>query len=263
MKRFISLNYLLVVVAILLSSFIIHQHKRPTLFVIGDSTVKNGKGDGGNGLWGWADFLKPYFDTTKIAIENHALGGTSSRTFQTQGLWNKVLAKVQTGDYVMMQFGHNEGSKPDTSKNGYRGVLRGIGEDTVVLTWADGKLETVHSYGWYIRKFIRDVKEKGANPVVLSLITRNDWKDGKVLRSVNSFGQYAAEVAKQEGAWFIDLNSITADKYDAMGAEKVKPFFPQEHTHTNYDGARINAASVTEGLQLLTNCSLQKYLLSH
>ena len=201
--------------------------------------------------------------THKIAISNQAMAGRSTRTFIKEGRWDKILATLKAGDYVMMQFGHNEGSKPDTSKNGYRGVLRGIGEDTVVLTWADGKLETVHSYGWYIRKFIRDAKEKGANPIVLSLIPRNDWKDGKVLRSVNSFGQYAAEVAKQEGAWFIDLNSITADKYDAMGAEKVKPFFPQEHTHTNYDGARINAASVTEGLQLLTNCSLQKYLLSH
>ncbi len=119
----------------------------------------------------------------------------------------------------------------------------------------------MHSYGWYIRKFVRDVKARGAYPIVLSLIPRNDWKDGKVLRSVNSFGQYAAEVARQEGAWFVDLNSITADKYDAMGADKVKPFFPQEHTHTNYDGAKINAASVVEGVQLLPDCGLNKYIM--
>ena len=246
---------------VLLSSFVWMYQGKPTLYIIGDSTVRNTTTPGGQ--WGWGSVIGDFFDTTKIAISNQAMAGRSTRTFIKEGRWDKILSTLKAGDYVMMQFGHNEGSKPDTSKNGYRGVLRGIGEDTVVLTWADGKLETVHSYGWYIRKFIRDVKEKDANPVVLSLIPRNDWKDGKVLRSVNSFGQYAAEVAKQEGAWFVDLNSITADKYDAMGAEKVKPFFPQEHTHTNYDGARINAASVTEGLQLLTNCSLQKFLLSH
>ncbi len=249
------------VLFVLLSSFIWMYQSKPTLYIIGDSTVRNTTAPGG--LWGWGSIIGDFFDTTKIGISNQAMAGRSTRTFIKEGRWDKVLSTLKAGDYVMMQFGHNEGSRPDTSKNGYRGVLRGIGEDTVVLTWADGKLETVHSYGWYIRKFIRDVKAKGANPVVLSLIPRNDWKDGKVLRSVNSFGQYAAEVAKQESAWFVDLNGITADKYDAMGADKVKPFFPQEHTHTNYDGARINAASVTEGLQLLKDCSLNKYLLFH
>ena len=250
-----------VVLFVLLSSFVWMYHSKPTLYIIGDSTVRNTTTPGG--LWGWGSIIGDFFDTTKLSISNQAMAGRSTRTFIKEGRWDKVMSTLKAGDYVMMQFGHNEGSRPDTSKNGYRGVLRGIGEDTVVLNWGNDKYETVHSYGWYIRKFIRDVKSKGANPVVLSLIPRNDWKDGKVLRSVNSFGQYAAEVAKQEGVWFVDLNGITADKYDAMGADKVKPFFPQEHTHTNYDGAKINAASVTEGLQLLKECSLNKYLLVH
>ncbi len=61
-----------------------------------------------------------------------------------------------------MQFGHNEGSKPDTGRGGYRGVLRGTGEDTVELTWPGNSKEIVHTYGWYISKVIRD-KSKRSN----------------------------------------------------------------------------------------------------
>jgi len=159
-----------------------------------------------------------------------------------------------------MQFGHNEGSKPDTSKNGYRGVLNGTGEETVDLTWPDGKPETVHTYGFYLRKFVREAKAKGAIPIICSMIPRNDWKDGKVLRADKSHGKWAAQIAKEEGVGFINLNDITALKYEAMGQEKVKAFFPFEHTHTNVDGATINAESVVEGLKLLTDCKLNNYL---
>ena len=82
-----------------------------------------------------------------------------------------------------MQFGHNEGSKPDTTRGGYRGVLKGTGEDSVQLTWPDGKLETVHSYGWYLKKFIRDAKAKGATPIVLSMIPRNQFNEGCLVRN--------------------------------------------------------------------------------
>jgi rhamnogalacturonan acetylesterase len=93
----------------LLSSFMLMKPAdKPTFYLIGDSTVKNGKGKGDGGLWGWGNYIAAYFDTTKIAVENDALGGTSSRTFQTMGLWDKVLAKVKPGDFVIMQFGHND-----------------------------------------------------------------------------------------------------------------------------------------------------------
>ena len=82
--------------------------RKPTIFIIGDSTVKNGRGDGAGGLWGWGDPIVQFFDTSKIQIENHALGGTSSRTFRTKGIWDEVLRKIQPGDYVMMQFGHTD-----------------------------------------------------------------------------------------------------------------------------------------------------------
>lgn len=261
MKRFISRNYMLFLAAILLSSFIIHEQKKPTLFVIGDSTVKNGKGLGDGGLWGWADYLKPYFDTDKINIENHAMGGTSSRTFQTQGLWDKVLAKVKSGDYVMMQFGHND-SSPLNDSSRARGTIKGVSEDsTVIMNLLTKKEETVHTYGWYMRKFIADVKAKGATAIICSPIPRNDWKNGKIIRNGgNNYGGWCLEVARQTSIAFIDLNTLTADKYDALGQEKVAPFFPKEHTHTGKEGAEINAASIAAGIKALKDCSLTAFV---
>ena len=160
----------------------------------------------------------------------------------------------------MMQFGHNEGSPPDTTKAGYRGVLKGIGEETKELTWPDGKIEIVHTYGWYIRKFIRDTKAKGATPIVLSMIPRNEFRDGKVMRADKDYGKWAQEVATQENAWFINLNQITADKYDSLGPDSVKKFFPGDHTHTNKKGATVNAQSIVDGIRADSKNTLNKYL---
>jgi len=257
----------LAVVAVLivfttLTSFILLQKQKPVFYVIGDSTVKNGGGTGGGGLWGWGDFLAPYFDTTKITIENDARGGTSSRTFQTQGLWDKVLAKLKPGDYVIMQFGHNDGSALDDTARA-RGTIKGIGEESKEIYNPIRKVqEVVHTYGWYMRKFINDAKAKGATAIVCSPIPRNDWRDGKVIRSMNDgYGKWADDVAKAEGVAFINLNDAIATKYEAMGAEVVKPFFPGDHTHTNIDGAKLNAAIVVDGIRQTKPNGLQNYLL--
>lgn len=252
-------NTLLVLAAIIVTtaSFaFIAQHK-PALHTIGDSTVRNSNKE----TWGWGTPIASLFDTTKIHVENNAMAGRSTRTFLSEGRWDKVLETLKPGDFVTMQFGHNDGSTPDTTKAGRRGVLKGTGEETKVLTWPDGKVETVHTYGWYIRKFVRETKAKGAIPIVISMIPRNEFKNGKVLRADQNFGKWAADVAKEENAFFVDLNKITADKYDAMGAEKVKAFFPGDHTHTNLEGAKINAESVVEGIKELKDCTLKNYIL--
>jgi lysophospholipase L1-like esterase len=190
------------------------------------------------------------------------MAGRSTRTFVKEGSWDRVMSKLKEGDYVMMQFGHNEGSKPDTTRSGYRGVLRGSGDDSVSLIWPDGKAEIVHTYGWYIKKFIRDTRAKGATPVVLSMIPRNQFSEGKVKRADKDFGKWAKDVATAEGAMFIDLNNITADKYDEWGPEKVKPLFFGDHTHTSKEGARDNAASIVDGIKMNKNNPLNKYLVN-
>lgn len=247
----------------LFSSFTLAvDEAKPALYIIGDSTVKNGSGKGEDSLWGWGDFIASYLDTNRIHVENHARGGRSSRTYQTEGLWDKVLEKLKPGDFVFIQFGHNDGGS--LNKERARGSLKGVGEEKEeVILEATGKPEVVYTYGWYMRKYIRDAKAKGAIPVVFSLVPRNIWKEGKVERSTNSYAQWAAEVAKAEGAFFIDLHEMVAKKYEGIGEEKVKAdFFPKDHTHTNEAGAKLNAQSVIEGLRERKDSPLNTYLAS-
>ena len=248
---------LLLIAFVALTSFIFLQKEKPTLYIIGDSTVRNTN----RPQCGWGEKISEYFDTTQLNISNQAMAGRSTRTFIKEGRWDKVMNTIKKGDYLIMQFGHNEGSKPDTSKAGRRGVLRGTGEETVELTWPDSTKEIVHTYGWYLRKFINDAKSKGAIPVIASMIPRNEFRDGKVQRADKDFGKWAKEVATAQGIGFIDLNAITADKYDLLGPEKVAAFFPGDHTHTNEAGAAVNAASVAEGIKLLKQLGLNNYLL--
>jgi len=258
-------RYPVALLIIILSSFVLQTfQQKPTLYLIGDSTVKNGKGKGDGGLWGWGNFIDRSFDTTKISIRNEALGGTSSRTFQTMGLWDKVLNNIRPGDFVLMQFGHNDSSPlNDTARA--RGTIRGNNNESRIIDNPKTKMkETVYSYGWYIRKFIADVKTKGATPVVLSPVPRNNWKNGKVNRATNDYAGWAASAAKQGKALFIDLNQIIAAHYDGEGEEKVKSayFNTVDHTHTIEAGAILNAASVVEGIKKVKECGLNKYIIS-
>ena len=102
----------MLLLGIIASAFISNIHK-PVFYIIGDSTVKNGSGSSTNLLQGWGSFIADYFDTSKITVENDAIGGRSSRTFLTDGRWDKILTTLQKGDYVIMQFGHNDGGPLD------------------------------------------------------------------------------------------------------------------------------------------------------
>lgn len=240
------------------------QAPRPTLYLIGDSTVKNSSDKGEGGMWGWGHFISLHFDTTRLNIENHAIGGRSSRTFLTEGRWDRIMTKLKPGDFVMMQFGHNDGGAiNDTSRA--RGSLRGIGDETEAIdNMLTKKQEVVHSYGWYMRKYITDTQAKGAIPLVVSLVPRNVWTNGKVARASDSYGKWASEVAKKQGAYFLDLNELVAKKYDAI-ADSTKlqaTYFVKDHTHTNAAGARVNAATVIEALQQQKACPLDQYVMT-
>lgn len=268
-KRFVS-GRVAVILALLIAVLVLReagplvpsaraqQPSLPTVFIIGDSTVKTPT----DGQQGWGDPIADLFDQARIRVENRARGGRSSRTFQTEGLWDQVLAELKPGDFVLMQFGHNDGGAiNDTSRA--RGSLRGTGEETEEIdNLITKKHEVVHTYGWYLRKFVSDTKAKGATPIVLSPIPRNIWKDGKVVRGGETYGGWAAEVAKSQGAFFVDLNEIVAKQYEMIGQEKVgKEYFPTDHTHTNPLGARLNAELVASGIRQLKDCPLVAFLL--
>jgi len=227
------------------------EQRRPTIHLIGDSTVKNGQGDGRNGQWGWGSVLPAYIDTTKVVVANHALGGTSSRTYLTRGLWEKAFAQMEAGDYLLIQFGHNDGGPLDDTARA-RGTLRGIGLDTrEIFNPITRQKETVHTYGWYLSKFIQDAQSKGVHVVVCSPIPRNRWDGARVSRSVDSYPQWAQQVAEREHCDFIPLHDLIADYYDEIGKQRVVPLFEGDHTHTSLAGAEINAEIVANALTAL------------
>ncbi len=228
----------------------------PTLFVTGDSTASNSA----KGQRGWGDPFKDYFDPAKINVQNRARAGRSTRTFLTEGLWDKVLANLKAGDYVLIQFGHND-SSPLTGEKG-RGSLPGTGDDAKEVQNNAGKDEVVHSFGWYLRKYITDVKAKGATPIILTLTVRNIWKDGKVERGSGGgrFTKWDTEAAQKEGAILIDVTSIIADHYDALGEEKVKEMFFGDYAHTSPKGADLNASLVVAGLKAMKSEPIESYL---
>jgi lysophospholipase L1-like esterase len=233
--------------------------KLPTLFLVGDSTVRNGKADGANGQWGWGEPLVDLFDTTKINVDNRAIGGRSSRTYIMENQWAETLALIKPGDVVLFQWGHNDdGPLDDTARA--RGSLHGIGEETKEIENPILKIhETVHTYGWYLRRYVSDTLAKGAVPILCSPIPRKIWKDGKVVRNAESYGGWAREVAEQEHVGFIDLNEIIARRYDALGEEKVEALFADPHTHTSRAGAELNAECVVAGLKALPHDPVAAY----
>jgi lysophospholipase L1-like esterase len=232
----------------------------PTLFLIGDSTVRNGHGDGDGGQWGWGEPLVDYFDSSKINVVNRAVGGLSSRTFITQTFWDRVLAMMKPGDYVIMQFGHNDSASLDDPARA-RGTLPGVDDETREIDNPITKQhEVVHTYGWYLRKYVAETRAKGATPIVCSLIPRKIWKDGRIERNTDTYAGWARQVAEQEKVPFIDLNEIIARRYDALGPDKVEPLFADPHTHTSRAGAEMNAECVIAGLKGLPEDPLAKYL---
>lgn len=233
-----------------------HAERLPTVFLIGDSTVNNRTA----GQMGWGTPFAGFIDPARAKVQNRARGGRSSRTFLTEGLWDAVAAELQPGDFVLMQFGHNDGG-PLTGPRA-RASLKGNGEEIREVTNEAGTAETVHTYGWYLRQLISGSKAKGAAAVVLSPVPRNIWKDGRVARAAGDYGRWAAAAAQAGGAEFIDLNEIIARRYEADGMTKVQAdyFGPTDHTHTTAAGARVSAACVVEGIRGLTECPLRLYL---
>ena len=227
-----------------------------SLFLVGDSTVRNGRGDGidGPGQWGWGDPLTAWFDPTRINVVNRAVGGTGVQSFTEQGYWNLVVAMLKPGDVVIMQFGHND--------NGPRPPLHGIGGATETRQRADGTGETEHTWGWYLRKYIADARAKGAIPVVCTLVPRNSWENGRVATQHDSHADWARAVASAENAPLLDLNERIAAVYEQMGELSVSPLFADGKVHTSREGAELNARIVVTALKDLPDNPLTKNLRS-
>ena len=233
---------------------------KPTLFIVGDSTVKNGT----RGQVGWGDPIARHFDIERITVVNRAVGGRSSRTFITEGRWDKILADARPGDFVLIQLGHNDGGPLDDPARA-RGTLRGTGEESREIDNPITKQkETVHTYGWYLRKYVADARAKGMTPILLSPVPRLPQKPAEAAAAApTSYVAWSAEVARAERVPFIDLHKRVLTRYAKMTPERIKEkyFTPADNTHTSDDGAALNAECVVEGLRTLKDVPLAKYLL--
>ena len=233
-----------------------------TIFTIGDSTMANKKLEGGNPERGWGQMLSRYF-TDDITIDNHAVNGRSSKSFIDEGRWDAVLSKIQKGDYVFIQFGHND-EKDDPNRHTDPGT----------------------TFDANLKKFVEDTRAKGGIPVLFNSIVRRNFgkADGNAVANaikqddirngidpkapkdsieegatlIDTHGAYLISpknVAKELNVTFIDLNSLTHKLVEDMGPQKSKelylwvepktvPALPngrEDNTHLNVHGASVRA----------------------
>ena len=141
--------------------------------------------------------------------------------------------ELKSGDYVIIEFGHNDRGRPEGVYPNGRGTLKSNGDETQTVETTPGTMEVVHSYGWYLRQYVLETQAKGATAVVLSPIPYNRWsEDGKAGRETEGYAKWSREAAQQTGAVFIDLNDILGNQYDALGKDKMTPLF-NDALHTN------------------------------
>ena len=227
----------------------------PTFHIVGDSTVRSG--GTGVGLWGWGERIAPFFDPAKINVVNHAIGGRSARTFYTEGRWDKVAAAIKPGDFVIIQFGHNDGGHIGDPASKHRPDGPGLGDETVPDTKEDGSPELVHTFGWYMSHFVDSAKAKGATVIVCSPIPHKQrWEQG---RDFANFAKWDEELAQKHGAQFFDLTLVVTAAYKKAGPETVATYFADKGTHTTDIGAQLNAACVVAGLKSLPGNPLGAY----
>jgi pectinesterase len=258
-----KLRLLTLVTALLLLLTAATNEKKTTVFIIGDSTAANKDISGGKQERGWGMALQCYFDDN-IVVDNHAVNGRSSLSFINEGRWDKVLEKMKPGDYVIIQFGHND-EKPK----------------------ADRHTDPGSTFDYNLAKFVRETREHGGIPVLMNCVVRRNFfvnvpendddeklrtttfKDGaKMVEGdtlIDTHGLYRIaprDVARRMNCHFVDANRITHELEQGLGTEASKKlhmwFLPgeepsvpggrQDNTHYNVHGAHVVARLLADAL---------------
>jgi rhamnogalacturonan acetylesterase len=211
----------------------------PKLLIAGDSTTANYEG---GPLQGWGNYINQYVN---LSTFNLAKNGRSTRSFRNEGLWANLLSLTAAGDFVVIEMGHNDNgpvtkfpSKNDTGAS--RRVLPGTGDETVLVTLpGTNKTEVVHTFGWYLKNMIVDVRDRGGIPIISSLTPRNNWNNatGNLVTDYK-FRDYARTVADELKADFVDHNRYSLREFQDLGLNETKKLFPRDNTHTSPKGAR-------------------------
>lgn len=212
-----------------------------TIFMIGDSTMANKDTTGGKQERGWGMMLGECFDAQHIRIDNHAVNGRSTLSFINEGRWQRVAEQIRPGDYVVIQFGHND-EKPQ----------------------ADRHTEPGSTFDANLERFVSETRARGGIPVLMnSVVRRNFVGDADTLTDTHGAYRTAPRtVAKRLNVPFVDANRITQQLEERMGREGSKrlhmwfapgeePSLPQgrqDNTHYNIFGARTVARLLADAL---------------
>lgn len=180
------------------------QEDEITIFLVADSTVSDKPFDeGGNPEKGWGQIF-PLYLKEGIKIDNHAVNGRSTKSFRDQGRWDKVLELIQPGDYVIIEFGHNDQKIEDPKR------------------YADPDT----AYRANLKRYISETRAKGGKPVLATPIVRRKFdKNGKLIDTHGRYPDVVREVAKEEGVPLLDLQKKTAELVAAYGEERSKQLF--------------------------------------
>ncbi len=221
-----------------------------TIFLAGDSTMA-AKRPEKRPETGWGEFLQQHFDPVKVRIDNHAQNGRSTRTFISEGRWQAIVDKIKPGDYVLIQFGHNDSSKEKVDR-----------------------YTPPEDYRANLTRFVREVRDKKATPVLLTPVMRRRFdKDGKLQDSHGEYPEIVRSVATAERVPLIDMHLKSAQTLTRYGAEDSKKLFLQlaagehanypqgvnDNTHFSPLGAEIMASLAVEGIRE-RNLGLAKFL---
>jgi len=225
--------------------------QKPTIYGIGDSTMANKPLENGNPERGWGQMLSQFF-TDNITVDNRAVNGRSSRSFITENRWDDIYKKLKPGDYVFIQFGHNDQKDKDATR-----------------------YTNPHTaYRHNLIRFVTEAREKGAIPILFSSIVRRNFNDNGVL--IDTHGDYPLEtrlVAQEYTVPFIDLQYFTELLEESYGPEKSKELhlhfeagdlaiYPKgkaDDTHLNEKGATTVAKIVVDELKK-TKLDIVKYI---
>ncbi|TDL15683.1 rhamnogalacturonan acetylesterase [Rickenella mellea] len=214
-----------------------------TLYLVGDSTMAIG--GGGSGTEGWGQVLAPFFT---IPVVDKAIAGRSARSYTTEGHFNDLFAIVKSGDWVVIEFGHNDGtSNPDNGRSDCPG-----NSVTATCTVVDNGVSVVtHTFNFYVQNAVTTLASKGVKTVVSSVTPDNGFPFGPA--SSNRFVGFASLAASRTGADFVDHYSYVVQAYNALGEKTVNTFYPIDHTHTSAAGALVVAEAFVKGLSCGTS----------
>ena len=232
---------LVAISAISLLAFALPEKKKIKIFLAGDSTmsIKETKVYPETG-WGMP-FV--YFWDSTVAVVNRAKNGRSTKTFLNEGLWKSIMDEAKEGDYVFIQFGHNDEAKDK-------------GE----------RYATPDTFRMNLTRFVKETREKGATPILFTPVSRRKFDTtGTALETHKEYSAYVKEVAAKENVLFIDLDTKSRELYQQFGKGDSKLLFlqlkPGEHpnypdgrddnTHFNELGARLIAQIVLKELKTL------------